>query len=60
MNKGLKEQIASTTDAALIEQLEEKIIYINGARLLLLAVFATASYLVFVAYKKRIREGRFS
>ena len=44
----------------MIQQLEEKITYINGARLLLLAVFATASYLVFVAYKKRIREGRFS
>jgi hypothetical protein len=60
MNKGLKEQIAASTDPAVVAQLKEKIIYINGARLLLLAVFATASYLVFVAYKKRIREGRFS
>jgi SNF family Na+-dependent transporter len=60
MNKGLKEQIALSTDPTVIAQLEERIIYINGARLLLLAVFITASYLVFVAYKKRIREGRFS
>jgi hypothetical protein len=60
MNKGLKEQIAASTDQLQVAQLEERIVYINGARLLLLAVFATASYLVYVAYKKRIREGRFS
>ncbi|MDO1449068.1 sodium-dependent transporter [Rhodocytophaga aerolata] len=60
MNKGIKQQIAATTDSALVESLESRITYINGARLLLLAVFLTAAYLVFVAYKKRIREGRFS
>jgi SNF family Na+-dependent transporter len=59
MNKGLKEQISSSTDPAVITQLEEKIIYINGARLLLLAVFAAAAFLVYMAYKKRVREGRF-
>lgn len=60
MNKGIKEQIAATTDATVIATLERKITYINGARLLLLAVFLTAAYLVYLAYKKRIREGRFS
>jgi hypothetical protein len=59
MNKGLKEQIAASTDQVQVAQLEERIVYINGARLLLLAVFATASYLVYIAYKKRIREGDF-
>ncbi|QHT66890.1 sodium:calcium symporter [Rhodocytophaga rosea] len=60
MNKGLKEQIAAATDPAVIATLERKITYINGAKLLLLAVFAAAAYLVYLAYKKRIREGRFS
>ncbi len=60
MNKGIKQQIAATTDPAIIASLENRIVYINGARLLLLAVFATAAYLVYIAYKKRIREGRFS
>lgn len=60
MNKGLKEQIAAATDPAVIATLERKMTYMNGAKLLLLAVFATASYLVYLAYKKRIREGRFS
>jgi SNF family Na+-dependent transporter len=60
MNKGLKEQIAAATDPTVIAALERKMTYINGARLLLLAVFATASYLVYIAYKKRIKEGRFS
>jgi hypothetical protein len=59
-NKALKEQIAASTDPSVIATLERKIAYINGAKLLLLAVFATASYLVYLAYKKRIREGRFS
>ncbi len=60
MNKGIKQQIAATTNASVIATLERKITYINGARLLLLAVFLTAAYLVYLAYKKRIREGRFS
>jgi neurotransmitter:Na+ symporter, NSS family len=60
MNKGLKEQIAASTDPAVIATLERKIAYINGAKILLLAVWLTAAYLVYLAYKKRIREGRFS
>lgn len=59
-NKGLKEQIAVATDPAVIASLESKKTYINGAKLLLLSVFIIASVLVYIAYKKRIREGRYS
>ncbi|OWY18941.1 sodium:calcium symporter [Sphingobacteriales bacterium UPWRP_1] len=33
--------------------------YVVGARLLLLGVFLGVSYLVYIAYKKRLKEGRF-
>jgi hypothetical protein len=32
--------------------------FVNGARLLLLAVFAGIATLVGIAYRKRVREGR--
>lgn len=55
---GLHEQIAASTDAVQIAALEDKIFYINIARLLLLALFAFISFLVYIAYKKRVKEGR--
>lgn len=55
-NSGLKEQIAAATDPALIATLEEKLFYINGARLLLLFVFLGISFLVYVAYQKRLHD----
>ena len=58
-NKGLKEQIASATDPAVVNTLERKLLYTNGAKLLLLYVFAVAAYVVYIAYRKRIKEGRF-
>jgi len=61
-NSGLKEQIAAAQtagDQSLADALLEKKLYINGARLLLLSVFGGVAYLVFVAYRKRIKEGRF-
>ena len=58
MNSGIKEQIAASTDEVKIAELKNKMFYINAARILLLAVFAGIGYLVFVAYKKRVREGR--
>lgn len=57
-NAKIKEQIAAATDPAVIAQLEEKIIYVNAARLLLLALFVFISVLVYVAFLKRRREGR--
>jgi SNF family Na+-dependent transporter len=55
---GLHEQIAASTDAVQIATLEDKIFYINIARFLLLALFVFISLLVFIAYKKRVKEGR--
>ena len=59
-NKSIKEKLAATTDPAIIEQLNTQMMYLNGSRLLLLAIFAGISYLVFIAYKKRKKEGRFT
>ncbi len=55
---GIKEQILAATDPMLISQLEEKMMYLNFARLLLLALFVFISALVYVAFLKRRREGR--
>ena len=56
----LYEELAKTTDVAAREFIEKKILYVNMARILLLAVFGGVSYLVYVAYEKRKREGRIS
>ena len=61
-NSGLKEQISAAQtagDQALVDTLTEKKLYINASRLLLLAVFGGVAYLIYVAYRKRIKEGRF-
>lgn len=55
---GLHEQIAASTDAVEIVALEDKIFYINIARFLLVALFVFISLLVYIAYKKRVKEGR--
>jgi neurotransmitter:Na+ symporter, NSS family len=60
MNKGLKEQLAAATDPAQVALLERRIFFVNAAKLLLLTVFIVTGLLVYVAYKKRIREGRIS
>lgn len=55
-NSGLKEQIASATDPVIISALEEKLFYINGARILLLLVFLGIAFLVYIAYQKRLQN----
>jgi neurotransmitter:Na+ symporter, NSS family len=55
---GLNEQIAAATDPDQIASLTEKHGFINFARLMLLALFAGISALVYIAYQKRIKEGR--
>ena len=55
---GIREQSAATTDSIIIGGLEERMMYINFARLLLLGLFVGISLLVYVAFKKRRREGR--
>ncbi len=57
-NVAIYKEIAATTDPAKIAELEKKIMFVNGARLLLLAVFAGIATLVGIAYRKRVREGR--
>jgi hypothetical protein len=58
MHSGIKEQIALATDPAMIEQLQDKIFYLNFARLLLVGLFVFISLLVYLAFQKRRREGR--
>jgi hypothetical protein len=57
-NKGINQQIAASTDAAKIAQLENNKFWVNAARLLLLATFASIAGLVYLAYQKRVKEGR--
>lgn len=53
MHKGLNEQIASTTDPAVIAHLEENKFYINLGRILLLSAFAIIAFIIFLAHRKR-------
>lgn len=55
-NSGLKEQIAAATDPAIISALEEKLFYVNGARILLLLVFLGIAFLVYAAHQKRLQN----
>ncbi|HMU70574.1 MAG TPA: hypothetical protein PKC38_11205, partial [Chitinophagales bacterium] len=58
----LKEQMhAATTagDTATMDALHDKLLYINIARILLVSVFLGVAWLVYTAYRKRIKEGRF-
>lgn len=58
MHAGIKEQIAATTDSIIINGLEERMMYLNFARIMLLSLFIGISLLVYVAFRKRRREGR--
>jgi len=51
-NSGLKEQIAAATDPAIISTLEEKMFYVNLARIILLGLFIGISILVYIAHRK--------
>jgi neurotransmitter:Na+ symporter, NSS family len=53
----LKAKIAGAATPEIAAQLQEKMWYLNAARYLLLAVFAVITTLVYVAYRKRKREG---
>jgi SNF family Na+-dependent transporter len=58
MHAGIRDQIALATDPVIIEQLQDKILYLNFARFLLLGLFMFISSLVYIAFLKRRREGR--
>jgi hypothetical protein len=55
---GIRDQISVATDSIIIAGLEERIMYLNFARIMLLALFTGISFLVYLAFKKRQREGR--
>ncbi|TPE44719.1 sodium-dependent transporter [Pontibacter mangrovi] len=57
-NVSLKRQLAEATDPAVIQQLQDTLFFVNASRILLVAVFLSIAALVYVAYKKRVREGR--
>lgn len=54
---GLRQQIAAATDPAAIAALKEKLLYISGARILLLSVFIGIGILVYIAHKRRLKTG---
>ncbi len=58
MHAGIRDQIAAATDIVIINGLEDKIMYLNFARMMLLALFVGISLLVYFAFLKRRREGR--
>lgn len=57
-NKGIHQQIAAATDANVIAELNKKLLFVNGSRILLLSVFIGITALVYIAYKRRIKGGR--
>jgi len=59
-NKAIYDQIELATDSAVIGELESKIFFVNISRLLLVAVWGFIAFLVYKAYAKRRREGRFT
>jgi neurotransmitter:Na+ symporter, NSS family len=59
-NKALNAEIAATTDAVQIAALETKKLFVNISRAGLLLLWLSIAYLVYYAYKKRIKEGRFT
>jgi len=60
MNKGINAEIANAATSEIADQLRDKKFYINISRLGLLLLWSGIAYLVYHAYKKRIKEGRFT
>ena len=56
LNSGLREQIASATDALEAAALEDQLFYINASRALLTLTFLALCALVFVADRRRRRK----
>lgn len=57
-NKDIHAKIAAATDATERANLEETLLFVNGSRLLLVLLFALIAYAVYIAQRKREREGR--
>jgi neurotransmitter:Na+ symporter, NSS family len=52
-HKTIYSQIATSSDPVVIAELKEQMFYLNGSRILLLAVYLGISYLVYIAYRNR-------
>ena len=59
-NKEIYAAIAAATSQGEIDALETKMLFVNISRAGLLLVWLGIAYFVHVAYRKRIREGRFT
>lgn len=57
-NADIKTKIAASVDPVEIANLNSQMNYLNGSRVLLLGIFVAVSYMVYIAYKKRLKEGR--
>jgi SNF family Na+-dependent transporter len=55
---GLRADIAAATDATVLDNLEKKLLYVTGARILLVSTFLGIAGLVYLAYTRRVKEGR--
>ncbi|HKJ32201.1 MAG TPA: sodium-dependent transporter [Balneolales bacterium] len=58
MQSGLREKLAAATDPSIIHHLRQVLFYTGAARILLTATFFGICAMVYVAYVKRVREGR--
>jgi neurotransmitter:Na+ symporter, NSS family len=59
-HKTINADIAASIDATEIAALETKKLFVNISRAGLLTLWLAIAYLVYFAYKKRIKEGRFT
>lgn len=59
-NKDIYQKIAESTDPKVIEELNTQMTFVNASRIGLLLLWIAIAYLVYLAYKKRIKEGRFT
>jgi neurotransmitter:Na+ symporter, NSS family len=57
-NADIYDAISKTTDPAILQELNTKLIFVNISRAGLLLVWLGIAYMVYYAYKKRIKEGK--
>ena len=55
-NTGLKDKLSQATDSETIAFIEDQLFYVNTSRLLLLLLFIAFAFLVYIAYKKRVKN----
>lgn len=54
-NQAIYDEMAKATDLNQIWELRKKLWFVNGSRILLLTVWGAIAYLVYVAYRKRVK-----